>query len=149
MLIRQVESRDLGEWLRMRLALWPDHTAEGHRDEMAELTSDDQPFAVFVADRGDGQLGGFLEAGRRAYADGCDTKPVGYIEGWYIDADLRQQGIGRVLVQAAEQWAIAQGCQEMASDCLIDNTISFQAHLAIGYEEVERLVHFRKRLSRA
>jgi aminoglycoside 6'-N-acetyltransferase I len=95
---------------------------------------------------GNGQLGGFLEASLRRYADGCSTSPVGYIEGWYVDDDVRRQGVGRQLVKTAEHWALVQGCREMASDCEIDNEVSFRAHLAIGYAEVERLIHFQKPL---
>jgi aminoglycoside 6'-N-acetyltransferase I len=59
---------------------------------------------------------------------------------------LRRTGIGAQLVRTAEEWARAQGCTEMASDTWLDNTLSQQAHAALGYEEVERLVHFRKSL---
>ncbi len=147
MMIRPVEERDLTEWLRMRLTLWPDHTTEEMMGEMVSLHADESA-ATFVADRGEGALVGFVEAGLRKYADGCDTSPVGYIEGWYVEADWRGQGFGRALVEAAEQWAIAQGCSEMGSDTWIDNEVSYQAHLAIGYEEAERLIHFQKRLVR-
>lgn len=145
MLIRPVEERDSAEWLRMRLTLWPDHTVDEMLTEMASLRADESA-ATFVADRGDGTLGGFVEAGLRKYAEGCDTSPVGYIEGWYVDADLRAQGLGRALVRAAEDWAIAKGCVEMGSDTWLDNEVSYRAHLAIGYQEAERLIHFNKRL---
>ncbi len=36
----------------------------------------------------------------------------------------------------------------MASDCLIDNEVSYHAHLAIGYRETERLIHFKHDLPR-
>ena len=145
MLIRSVEERDSDEWLRMRLTLWPDHTVDEMLTEMASLRADEAT-ATFVADRDDGTLGGFVEAGLRKYAEGCDTSPVGYIEGWYVDADLRAQGLGRALVRAAEDWAIAKGCVEMGSDTWLDNEVSYCAHLAIGYQEAERLIHFNKRL---
>jgi aminoglycoside 6'-N-acetyltransferase I len=145
MLIRLVEQRDFNEWLRMRLTLWPDQSADDLRAEMATLCADEST-ATFVADRGNGTLGGFVEAGQRKYADGCATSPVGYIEGWYVDADLRTQGLGRALVQAAEQWARDRGCTEMGSDTWIDNDVSYHAHLAIGYQEAERLIHFKKTL---
>jgi aminoglycoside 6'-N-acetyltransferase I len=145
MLIRPVEERDSKEWLRMRLALWPDQTDDELRTEMTALRADES-VATFVADRGDGTLGGFVEAGPRKNAEDCDTSPVGYIEGWYVDADLRGQGIGRALVQAAEDWAMAQGFTEMGSDTWIDNEASYRAHLAIGYKEAERLIHFKKQL---
>jgi aminoglycoside 6'-N-acetyltransferase I len=146
MLIRHVNQSDQAEWLRLRLVLWPHASAEEHRAEMAEQLADEKLFAVFVAERGDGQLGGLLEASLRRYADGCNTSPVGYLEGWFVDNDVRRQGVGGRLVKAAEQWALDQGCQEMASDCDIDNDVSFKSHLAIGYAEVERLIHFRKPL---
>jgi hypothetical protein len=37
-------------------------------------------------------------------------------------------------------------CRDMASDCVIDNEIGFQAHLALGYIETERSIRFKKPL---
>jgi aminoglycoside 6'-N-acetyltransferase I len=146
MLIRHATHGDQSEWLRLRSALWPACPLDDHRSEMQEQLDDQSHYAVFVVERDTDRLGGFLEASLRAYADGCRTSPVGYIEGWYVDADLRQQGWGGELVKAAEQWAVAQGCTEMASDCELDNDVSFRAHLALGYEEVDRAIQFRKSL---
>ena len=143
--IRAVSAEDKPEWLRMRLALWPHHTEEEFEAEADKILSDPkQP--VFLAVWEDGRLGGFLEAGTRSYADGCATHPVAYIEGWYVDPDLRGHGIGKALMQAAESWARAQGLTEIASDTWLDNEGSIQAHLKLGYEEVERAVHFAKKL---
>jgi aminoglycoside 6'-N-acetyltransferase I len=129
----------------MRLLLWTFGTAEGFSQDMDGLLAD--PLTpVFVAARPDGSLGGFLEAGTRKYAENAETSPVGYIEGWYVDEDLRGQGIGKALVEAAEDWARSQGLSEMASDTWLENEASIQAHLKLGYYEVERLVHFIKKL---
>ena len=146
MLTRHVTQGDHAEWLRMRSALWPECPLEDHHSEMQDQLNDPVRYAVFVVERDARKLGGFLEVSLRAYADGCRTSPVGYIEGWYMDADMRQQGWGGELVKAAEQWAIEQGCREMASDCELDNDVSFRAHLALGYEEVDRAIQFRKTL---
>lgn len=143
--IRRARLEDKAEWLRMRLALWPEQTTEEALAEMDTYLAD--PFTpVFVAVREDGRLGGFLEGGLRSYADGCDTTPVGYIEGWYVDKDLRKQGVGGALVRAMEDWSREHQCAEIASDTWLENEVSIQAHLALGYEERERLVHFRKKL---
>ena len=146
--IRQLDPRDDSEWLRMRDALWPGLAVTQHRAEMEPYRS--QPTkAVFVADRGNGRLGGFLELNERSVADGCNSSPVAYIEGWYVDADLRQTGIGGGLVQAAEQHARAAGYEEIASDCVLGNDVSLRAHKAIGFEELHRSIHFRKSLADA
>jgi aminoglycoside 6'-N-acetyltransferase I len=145
--IRRATGDDRDEWLRMRSALWPDCPRDRHLVEMGEALADPAGLPVFVAVRPTGGLGGFLEAGLRPWVSGCDSRPVGYLEGWYVDADLRRTGVGRRLVEAGEEWARSVGCREMASDCLIDNDVSFLAHLSIGYEEAERLIHFRKSLA--
>ena len=144
-IVRRATYTDKPEWLRMRQALWPDHSAEEFALQSDEILNNPmQP--VFVVERPDGKLAGLLEAGTRKYAEGCDSSPVGFIEGWYVDEDLRKQGIGKSLVQAAEEWARSQGLIEMASDTWLDNEVSIQAHLKVGYEEAERLVHFMKKL---
>ena len=153
--IRHVRCDDQEEWARMRCLLWPDDTAEEHAKEVAAFFgkksfswSESLPaVAVFVAVRSSGGLCGFLEASIRPFADGCKTRPVGYIEGWFVDPDMRRQGIGRKLVTAAERWAVAQGCKEMASDAHLENTVSLAAHQALGFEESSRAIHLRKRLA--
>ena len=145
--IRRASQGDRPEWLRMRTALWPDETPEGHREEIDEYLREKGAVA-FVAARPEGGLAGFVEAPIRPHADACDTSPVGYVEGWYVDADIRRHGVGRRLVRTAERWARERGCTEMGSDCLLENEVSLRAHLAIGYEERERLIHFRRWLAR-
>jgi aminoglycoside 6'-N-acetyltransferase I len=143
--IRLATTDDKSEWLRMRLLLWPEVEAADLLQEMDRILAD-LLTPVFVLERPLGGLGGFLEAGTRKYAEGCVTGPVGYIEGWFVDADLRGQGFGHQLVRAAEDWARSQGLKEMGSDTWLDNEVSIRAHLAMGYEEVERLIHFAKTL---
>jgi len=138
-----VRPSDVPEWLRMRRLLWPEAPADDLSQEMASMRTDPRT-PVFIAEREEGGLGGFLEAGTRPYVDGCDTSPVGYIEGWFVDEDLRQRGAGRALVEAAETWARGLGLHEMASDTSIANKISLKAHRALGYKEKERLIHFAK-----
>ena len=145
--VRRVGPDDDAEWVRMRDSLWPGLSAAEHEADIAEFRANPTTQRVFVVDRENGLLGGFVEAGTRKYADGCETSPVGYIEGWYIDPDLRQAGWGRALVMAAESWARACGYKENASDCLLENEVSLRAHAALGYEEMERLIHFRKSLA--
>jgi aminoglycoside 6'-N-acetyltransferase I len=139
-----VADEDRAEWLRMRCLLWPEGSREEHAGELDGWLAGGN--ATIVCERAGGGLQGFVEVSIRNYAEGCDTNRVGYVEGWYVDEDRRQRGVGRALIAAAEDWARAQGCTEMASDTQLSNEISRQAHERLGYEEVERAIHFKKSL---
>jgi len=143
--IRRATQADKSDWLRMRQGLWPEAPLE-YLDYDLDDKLADPDYAIFVAFDADGKRVAFIEAGRRDYGEGCETSPVGYIEAWYVDEHLRGQKLGRELVHVAEQWAREKGCTEMASDTWLDNETSIAAHLKLGYEEAERLVHFVKRL---
>ncbi len=143
--IRLATADDTSEWLRMRLLLWPENNAASLLREMEQMLTDPMT-PVFVLERPEGGLGGFLEAGTRKYAEGCKTTPVGYIEGWFVDEDLRGKGFGHALVRRAESWARSQGLKEMGSDTWPDNEVSIRAHLAMGYEDAGRVIHFTKTL---
>lgn len=130
----------------MSKALFAGTFADGDEEEM-RLWLARADAAVFVIEREDDTaLAGFVEVGARSIADGCSTSPVGYIEAWYVDPDVRRGGNGRALLKAAEEWACEQGYQEMASDALIDNHVSHAAHEHSGYREVDRVVTYRKDL---
>ncbi len=143
--VRLAATEDKPEWLRMRLLLWPEVGPAELSTEMDQMLQDALT-PVFVLERPEGGLGGFLEAGTRKFAEGCITTPVGYIEGWFVDDDLRGRGFGHQLVRAAEDWARSQGLKEMGSDTWLGNEGSIRAHLAMGYHETERVVHFAKTL---
>lgn len=144
LMIRRATPEDKAEWFRMRHGLWPDAPDEYLDFDMDDILSSERD-AVLMAFH-DGQAVGMIEARLREYGEGCETAPVGYIEGWYVNDALRGHGIGAALVRAAEDWAREKGCTEMASDTWLENDVSITAHLKLGYEEAERLVHFWKRL---
>lgn len=122
--------------------MWPEGGAD--QEEVERLLNDPNQ-AAFVAELA-GELVGFAEVSLRPYAEGCRTRPVGYLEGWYVAPGWRRRGIGRALAEAAEAWARAKGCREMASDAELGNSLGQEAHRRLGYEEVARLVGYRKPL---
>ncbi len=143
--IRRATQADKTDWLRMRQGLWPEAPLEYLNYDLDDKLAS-PGYAVFIASDANGKNIAFIEAGLRDYAEGCETSPVGYIEAWYVDEHVRGQKLGGQLVHTAEQWAREKGCVEMASDTWLDNGTSIAAHLKLGYEEAERLVHFVKRL---
>ena len=154
--IRPAQPSDHEQLLRFQKALWPKASAKELSRELTAILDGKAavtlPLIILVAETpvataGDGSLAGFLEVDLRSHADGCDpVRPVGYVEGWYVAEDHRHRGIGRKLLAAAEEWARSQGCVEIASDTWIDNEVSQRVHEALGYEVVDRCVHYRKTL---
>ena len=144
--IRGLSEGDLSEWLRLRLLLWDESSEDDHKSEMVDIIEHSDSQLVVVADFGDERLGGFLEASIRSHVEDCETENVGYLEGWFVENRYRRLGVGRELVAFAEGWARGKDCSEMASDAEIDNEVSLQAHIHLGYDETSRLVHLRKEL---
>jgi aminoglycoside 6'-N-acetyltransferase I len=149
--IRAARPADRDPLARLRHALWPESSAEDHARELALVLAGKAPgilpTAVFVAESSDARLLGFLEAGLRSHADGCDpAHPVGYVEGWYVVESSRRLGIGAALLRVAEDWARAQRCTEMASDTQQENLLSQRAHAALGFQVAERSILYRKPL---
>ncbi len=149
--VRLAQLSDRDQLLRMHEALWPKTPAEEHARELTQILEGKpvvtMPLIILVAEAGDRTLAGFLEVDLRSHADGCNPlRPVGYIEGWYVAENHRHKGIGRKLLAAAEDWARRQGCVEVASDTWVDNEVSQRVHEALGYEVVDRCVHYRKAL---
>jgi aminoglycoside 6'-N-acetyltransferase I len=142
--IRSITHEDKAEWLRMRKGVWPEAPDEYLDYDMDDVLSSDG-YAVFFA-LVEGFPVGMIEVRLRDYAEGCFSKPVGYIEAWFVDEKLRGKGIAGVLTDSAEAWAQAKGCKEMASDTWLENETSIRAHAKMGYTEIERLVHFVKQL---
>jgi aminoglycoside 6'-N-acetyltransferase I len=147
--VRPATKADADAWLAMRVALWPDAKLDDLRGEVtaffAARSEPLMPHQVFIAEA-DGKPVGMIELSLRPYVDGCASSPVPFIEGWYVAPEMRQQGIGAALVKSAEEWAIAHGHTEIASDTLLDNTAGERAHTALGFDEVERAIRFRKAL---
>jgi aminoglycoside 6'-N-acetyltransferase I len=149
--IRLAQLSDRDQLVRLREALWPKSSAEKHAGELTLILEGKalvtMPLIILVAEASNRVLAGFLEVDLRSHADGCNpSRPVGYIEGWYVAENHRHRGIGRKLVDVAEEWARSQGCVEIGSDTWVDNEVSQRAHEALGYEVVDRCVHYRKTL---
>jgi aminoglycoside 6'-N-acetyltransferase I len=149
--VRQANRSNQNELAKMRALLWPEASTEEHRKDIESVLRfrmhGTLPMTILVSVDEGGALTGFIEVGLRSHADGCDpARPVGFVEGWFVHQASRKQGIGSALMRSAESWARKQGCQEMASDTWIDDETSLRSHQALGFEVVDRCVHFRKPL---
>jgi aminoglycoside 6'-N-acetyltransferase I len=138
----------LEDWIALRQALWPEAAAEELRHGAEALMNGSRRAAFFLALTVRQGTVGFAEATLRTdYVNGCDTSPVGFLEGIYVQPNWRRRGVARRLSAAVEDWAAGMGCSELASDALLENTGSHRMHTALGFEETERVVYYRKQLS--
>ncbi len=116
----------------MRHALWPESSRSHHAAELTGVLNGTSqrvyPLRIFVAEKSDEKL------------------PVGYVEGWFVAEPNRGTGVGAALLRAAEDWARAQGCHEMAPDTDIENKLSQHVHEASGFTIAARAILYRKSL---
>ncbi|MEM8807823.1 MAG: aminoglycoside 6'-N-acetyltransferase [Cyanobacteria bacterium P01_G01_bin.38] len=134
-------------WLSLREQLWSDCSREEHLAQMSSFLADPSRYVQFVAYDDDGSPVGFAEASLRIdYVNGSSSSPVAFLEGIYVVSHRRRQGIAARLVAAVTEWAVSCGCQELASDALLDNGLSQIFHQSLGFRETERVVFFCKSL---
>jgi len=89
----------------------------------------------------DGEVAGLLILVVPEWTDAAEITDLA------IDIAFRRLGAGHALIEAAADWARGRGYREMASDTSLDNTVSHAAHRRVGYDEVDRVIQFRKKLS--
>jgi len=122
---------------------------EMEQDEVLEENEQlfaDTNQAFFLALDGVQPIGVSHGSLRREYVNGTNDDLKGYIEAIYVLPEYRMGGIASGLVKITERWMGMNGCHEVASDCLIENTDSYNFHLKIGYKETERCIFFLKEL---
>jgi aminoglycoside 6'-N-acetyltransferase I len=125
-------------WSSHRATLWPESDRAEHLEEMARMCEEPGRFVAFVAIDGCDNPVGFVEVAIRTdYVNGTNSSPVAFLEGLYVAS-------ARALVAEASRWAIAAGYTELASDALLADTRSHFVHRALGFEETERVVYFRR-----
>lgn len=145
--IEAVESLPSPAWLELRRELWPDCSDGEHEAETASFLAEPRRYGQFLAFTGERVPLGFVEVSVRTdHVNGTESSPVGFVEGLYVRPAARGRGVARALVTAAAGWAIRHGCRELASDVLLENRLSQAVHLALGFEETERVVYFRMTL---
>lgn len=140
--------KDIEPWAQLRAALWPHHLLEDHRAELSQaFLSENGEAIAFIARNAANEAVGFAEATlRHDYVNGCSSSPVLFLEGIYVRPVDRRKGIARSLCNAVADWGKSLGCVEFGSDALLENSASHAMHAALGFEETQRVVFFRKPL---
>ena len=145
--IRQMRPADRATWSNMRAALWPDGTGDEHAKDIDAMLAAATGWG-FMAQTHDAAAVGFAEITIRPFANGCDSRPVPFLEGIWVEPRFRRQGVGALLIEHVEAFVAARGFREIGSDALIENHASHAAHRGWGFCERERVIHYRKLLTR-
>lgn len=144
-MIRKAEENDRRVLAEMAVQMWDSHSVNELEADFIETLNNEQA-AFFIKYVNEIPVG-FAQCGLRTdYVEGTESSPVGYLEGIFVKEDYRKNGYAKELLCACEMWAKEMGCSEFASDCELDNTTSFKFHMAMGFDEANRIICFKKKL---
>lgn len=136
---------DRQDWVRIRHELYQDGEAVLDA-QLAQLQALGVIYVAFLARTVEGVTIAFAEAALRPYANGCESSNVAFLEGIYVQPAFRGRGLARRLVGEVENWARSRGCVEIGSDARLENTISHEMHIALGFKETGKTVNYCRRL---
>lgn len=144
--IRKAAVEDAQKVASLATKMWKSHTMEELTEEFCDYISKESSI-IFLA-MSDESAVGFAQCGlRHDYVEGTTSRPVGYLEGIFVEEGYRKRGLARNLLEACQKWAEEQGCTEFASDCELDNEDSLKFHLKMGFKEANRIICFTKKLT--
>ena len=145
-MIRKATREDAKTLAALAIQMWDSHELQELAEEFSEML-DGKTAACFIGYDGNDPIAFAQCSLRHDYVEGTDSSPVGYLEGIFVTEKYRQQGIARELLSACEAWAGEMNCTEFASDCELTNEESLQFHMSVGFQEVNRIICFRKSLN--
>lgn len=144
-MIKSAIKSEAGILAGLAIQMWNDNTVSGLEKEFEDLIQSDK--AVCFIQYVNSTAVGFAQCQIRTdYVEGTETSPVGYLEGIFIVEAYRHNGYARELLKECEKWAQEKNCSEFASDCELDNIDSLRFHMAMGFEEANRIICFKKKI---
>ena len=144
-MIKRARIEDANVLADLGIQMWSDHDLEDLEAEFQELAMNDET-VCFIKYAEDKPIAFAQCQLRHDYVEGTESSPVGYLEGIFVSEGYRKKGYAAELLSECEKWAKEKGCTEFASDCEFDNTDSIRFHTALGFEEANRIICFRKDL---
>lgn len=144
-MIRRAKVEDARIVAELAIKMWDSHTVEELEKDFENIIANRES-AVFIY-LVENQAVGFSQCQlRHDYVEGTESSPVGYLEGIFVEEEFRHKGYAKQLLKECEKWAKEQRCTEFASDCELGNDASLAFHTKMGFEEVNRVICFAKRL---
>ncbi len=144
-MIKNATKEDAFVLAKLAIQMWEDNEIEELVEHFESLVADEE--AACFLKYADDEAVGFAQCQlRHDYVEGTETSPVGYLEGILVEEAYRHKGYAKELLEACQQWAKRKGCSEFASDCELENEESLRFHMAMQFEEANRVICFRKNI---
>jgi aminoglycoside 6'-N-acetyltransferase I len=144
-MIKRARIEDAKVLADLAIRMWTDHVPEDLTEAFRQLAMNDDA-VCFIKSVDDKPIDFAQCQLRHDYVEGTESSPVGYLEGVFVSEGYRKKGYAAELLSECEKWAKERGCTEFASDCELDNIDSLSFHMALGFEEANRIICFRKDL---
>jgi|SRR5579864_2256908 len=139
--IRQAQLYDCNAMAELALQLGYECAGEEVRDRLTQMQDLRHQYAVFVAELPGGQIAGWVGA---YLFHSIEVESCAEISGLVVDQNLRSRGIGKILLDAAERWAIEIGCQTISVRSNVKRDRAHRFYSNNGYQHVKTQKEFRK-----
>ena len=132
--IRSMTRKDMPELLRLMNGIVAYERGTDFRLTEAELLrrsfGDRSEFGAFVADRGDGRLGGMAVYYEIPFMH--TLQPLLMMKWLFVDSDMRGHGVGRLLMQRVARHAVETGHDKFCWFVLKDNAPAQSFYRGVG-----------------
>ena len=144
-IIRRAVASDAAELARLTSQLGYPVTQAALRSRLMRMidSSDD---CLLVAEVSSGELAGWIHGFLSQLLESDYRVEIG---GLVVDEQRRRSGIGRRLVRAVEDWAVARGAVELSVRCREERTESHKFYESLSFRHTKTQRVFRKRRSDA
>ena len=147
MSIVSADTGNLTQWVNLALMLFPESSFDEELALHKKILASEEEVGLLY--QKDNQYVAFMNLSiRHDYVNGTDTSPVVFVEALYVLPGYQRRGIGRELIEYAENYARQKGITQLASDCFTDNLLSESFHKSCGFVEKERVICFVKDIDR-
>lgn len=140
--IRPLRSEDAERVAELATQLGYPSVAADILHRMTALPADGS-HAVLVAEA-EGAVAGWVHV---FIGHAIESDPRGEIIGLVVDQSRRRKGIGRLLMQHAEDWARARGATRMALRSNVIRTAAHEFYKSLGYAVAKTQYAFNKSLT--
>lgn len=142
MLIRRADGADASQIAELSGTLGYPVSEEAITERLYRLLPRESDL-VLVAEDGDGQVVGWIHG---TELDLLETGARCEIVGLVVDPDHRDQGIGRMLVEAVENWAKQRGLDMISVRSNVVRVESHPFYERLGYRRMKTQYVYRKEL---